>query len=444
MKSRSDQTPRPAWSVKRLILTPVLTAMIGGAVWAGSWFRDARRVQATLADVQLDLQQARHAVANRELIELLKRKPDCDQAIYLLGVCQKARGDFDLAFQTWGRVRPGTPFTVPAILERGMMLATAGRWADAERLAKNALDDSRIEPAGLRWFLAPIYWREGRREEARRVLKANWDDLDFTREGTLDQAVKLVRTYAEWSLRPPPIEEIRGILDQAGAHAPDDERVWLGRANLAIRTGSLDEAARWIDACLRRGPDDPAVWRARLGWAVKAGDAAMALTAASRLPAGSQSPTFSAALDAWFAADRGDAAAERSALKRLIHIDPDQPAVIDRLTALNPSEADLPVKAELETLRARYRVLLDRNQPGRDAPELARLAERLGRWFEAQAFWTIAKATDWSVPDLPGVIAQLKSRERPQSSNSRPSTPAESTAQPSNIEKSPILSILTD
>ena len=37
----------------------------------------------------------------------------------------------------------------------------------------------------------------------------------------------------------PPVESVREYLDQVGRLAPDDDRIWLGRANLAIRAGLL-------------------------------------------------------------------------------------------------------------------------------------------------------------------------------------------------------------
>ena len=74
--------------------------------------------------------------------------------------------------------------------------------------------------------------------------------------------------HIELTLKPTPVETIRAFLDQAARLAPDDDRVWLGRANLAIRTGAYDEAERWLDACLRRRPDDVPVWRARLSWGI--------------------------------------------------------------------------------------------------------------------------------------------------------------------------------
>ena len=44
--------------------------------------------------------------------------------------------------------------------------------------------------------------------------------------------------------------------------------MWLGRANLALRTGHSDEAEKWLAACLGRRPEDPAVWQAQLDWAL--------------------------------------------------------------------------------------------------------------------------------------------------------------------------------
>ena len=74
--------------------------------------------------------------------------------------------------------------------------------------------------------------------------------------------------HIELTLKATPVETVRACLDQAARLAPDDDRVWLGRANLAIRTGAYDEAERWLDACQQRRPDDVPVWRARLSWGI--------------------------------------------------------------------------------------------------------------------------------------------------------------------------------
>ena len=87
-------------------------------------------------------------------------------------------------------------------------------------------------------------------------------------EGALEPAIKLLRQHIELTWKATPVENLRALLDQAARLAPEDDRVWLGRANLAIRTGAYDEAGRWLDACQRRRPDDVPVWRARLSWGI--------------------------------------------------------------------------------------------------------------------------------------------------------------------------------
>src|SRR5262249_34025497 len=56
-------------------------------------------------------------------------------------------------------------------------------------------------------------------------------------------------------------------------------------------------------------------------------------------------------------------------------------------------------KAEVDQLRERYRQLLLRDQPVRDAAEMARLAEQLGHRFGARAFRAVAASAGGSRPD---------------------------------------------
>ena len=50
---------------------------------------------------------------------------------------------------------------------------------------------------------------------------------------------------------PPPIGLTRDVVEKSD---PDDDRGWLGRGNLATRTGQFDEATRWLDRCAARRP----------------------------------------------------------------------------------------------------------------------------------------------------------------------------------------------
>ena len=144
--------------------------------------------------------------------------------------------------------------------------------------------------------------------------------------------------HIELRRSPIPVETVRSSLDQAEQLVPGDDRVWLGKANLAIRVGSYEEASRWLDACLRRRPEDVPVWRARLNLAVATDRDAVAREALKHLPAEESTPAEIAGLAAWLAARRGDLAGERRALEQAIAVDPSGFAALDRLTDLAVQE----------------------------------------------------------------------------------------------------------
>jgi tetratricopeptide (TPR) repeat protein len=231
--------------------------------------------------------------------------------------------------------------------------------------------------------------------------------------------MKLVRLHLELHWKPVPIEAARSFLDQSERLAPQDDRVWLGKANLAMRVGAYDEAAQWLAACLRRRPEDVPVWRARLDWAVATNRVPDAGDAMKHLPGQESSPAQVQRLTAWLAARRGDRGAERRALERLVAVDPADATAWDRLAELAVLEgqparaAELRGKtAEIDQLTARYHKLSQRNQPTRDAAEMARLAEQLGLGFEARAFLTVAAAVDPGRDQLRHELAQREPRGR--------------------------------
>src|SRR5262249_33061464 len=159
-----------------------------------------------------------------------------------------------------------------------------GRLAEAEQVIREALDDPRIDGSRLAIALGPMYCQQGRLEEILRLIAARWEDLDRKGEGASESAIELVRVHIELRRTPIPVEVIRSDLDPAARLNPQDDRIWLGRANLAVRVGSYDEAARWLDACLKRRPADVPVWRARLDWAVATDRVAEAREAMAHLP----------------------------------------------------------------------------------------------------------------------------------------------------------------
>ena len=127
----------------------------------------------------------------------------------------------------------------------------------------------------------------------------------------------------------------------------------------------------------------------------------------THLPAAESKPAQLHRLNAWLAAKRGDVDTERRELERLLAADPADLTALDRLAQLAEKDgqparaAELRrKKAEIDRLRARYVKLHERKQPIRDAVEMARLAEQLGRGFEARGFLTMAVSDDLNREDL--------------------------------------------
>ncbi len=218
-------------------------------------------------------------------------------------------------------------------------------------------------------------------------------------EGASEKALNVVRLYIELDRKPYPVELIRSVLDEANRLAPEDDRVWLAKARLAIRTQAYDEAARSLEACSKRRPNDAAVWRARLDLALATNRVETVREALKHLPAAPAAPAQVSRLAAWLAARRGDDASERRALERVVNIDPANVPARNRLIELalkqgQPARADLLRRqaAEIDELKALYYKRFDRNQPLRDAALMAGIAQRLGREFEARVFLTVAIA----------------------------------------------------
>jgi enediyne biosynthesis protein E4 len=381
--------------------------VIAGLAWCGWRWWDVRRYRADMARIEAAMQEGRYAVAVRDLSALLTRRPDSDRANYLLGLCEKARGRAGEADAAWARVPPDSPLGGRAVASRMDMLIEQGRLADAEHLIEREAAARGSEGTALRMLLIPTLVQEGRETEAARLIESRWRSLEAKGEGASEQAINLARLHMELRWDAPPLDSIRGYLDQVGRLVPDDDRIWLGRANLAIRAGSYEEASRWIDACLGRRPDDPSVWRARLAWAMKTNRLADVRTALKHLPAEWSTLAEVHRLSAWLASACGDVERERRELAALVAAAPEDFEARERLERLPRAESDGRVgdelgrsRPEIERDQARYRELHRRNQPARDAEEMARLAERLGHPFEAIVFLTAALAEEPVRSDL--------------------------------------------
>ena len=127
-------------------------------------------------------------------------------------------------------------------------------------LIDRAASDPRNNRTAIRILLLPTFSVQGRLHDAQRLAIERWEHLRETGEETSELAINLARLHFELKSKPYPLDAARAQLEQLRAWHCDDDRVWLGRANLAIRTANNKEAEHWLDACLRSRPNDTSVW----------------------------------------------------------------------------------------------------------------------------------------------------------------------------------------
>lgn len=373
--------------------------LICAGLISGGWFWwNHRRYQSAKLDIEHLMAGGRYAAACRSLETLIGWNGDADGGLhYLLGSCELARGNLPAADKAWADVPPGTETSERAILSRMTMFRDAGRLADAEQLVTETARRQPSDSASLMLGLVPLLIDQGRRDEAIRLIEDRWRELDAKGQGPHDPAIKLLMRHVEMTTSEVPLDAMRASLDEAARLAPDDDRVWLGRANLAIRAGDLKDAERWLVVCEKKRPDDRAVWRARLKWAMATGHVDDVEKALGHLPEIASSPSEQHRINGWLARQRGDLAMERSELDQLLAVMPGDLTALDRLIELEtqggrPEDAAklMMQKTAVRDLTGRFLELNRRKQPIRDAENLAEIAEQLGRRFEALGFLTIA------------------------------------------------------
>lgn len=394
---------RRTW-ITCLALTLVASVWGGWRVVVGWRHREGMERVQRLMDRDRQFEAAR-----RWLDQVPSRWSNDPEVLYRLGVCEHAAGDIQSALATWSRI--GTDDASPFFLRAGLahartLVGDLGRFSDAESL----LEALRKRPGAqdeVRHTLSELYYWEGRRDAVRRLIEDGWRSandpvVELSNHWRVDNAVILV-------------EVIRAEVEHAAELAPEDDRVWLARARLAMQDGRFDVASDWLRRCTSRRPEDPAVWRARLDRARAVDDLAEARMAVTHLPADLFTEDEQLDLRAWLASHRGDLTTERLALERLIALVPGETQAFDRLATLmwDGGQRDQARdyrrrKSELDAAKDRYRYLID----GKITPplfsELGRLSESLGRRFEATGWWTLRSAfspTDRSARDA---LARLR------------------------------------
>ena len=218
-------------------LRTILTlGVIGGACGGWYWF-EQKHYRRDLAQAEEDLANGRTHAARQRLLELRNRRPKSGEVAYQLGLCEEKLGHLEAALTAWSGISADSPFFLKASVGRALTLMNTGRFARAEELLATLPRNSVPYAAHARRELEILLGLEGRNREARElVLEAPPGFAD---------PFQVLRLLYDLENSGPPIEYVKQSL-QAGH--PDDDRVWLGRANLATWSGRFDEAARWLEA----------------------------------------------------------------------------------------------------------------------------------------------------------------------------------------------------
>ncbi|MDR3637913.1 MAG: FG-GAP-like repeat-containing protein [Isosphaeraceae bacterium] len=374
-----------------------------GLSWALFGLVSDRRYHDGLERTRRQIALGRFAEARPWLAVAFARSSGDSQIAYLFGLCEQAAGRTDGARKAWASVTDSSSFAVAARRALAKLEVDSGRFADAEVVLEAVIGDGGPNANWARYQLSQLYFWEGRDDDQRRILRAGWEHSQ-DRAGDL-RDLWLVDTATVL------VDSTRNAVERAFRLAPDDDRVWLAQAHVATLAGRFGEAGARLDDCRRRRPGDPVVWRARLRWAVAADRFQDAAGTLAHLPADRFDPAAVAKLHVWFAARRNDPVAERASLERLVELNPGDTSALERLAVLaaGSGRADQAAqfrarKTEADHATDRYGRLIGTSGPITDFAELARLAESLGRWFDAHAWWTLLLLRN---PDEPGARLSL-------------------------------------
>jgi thioredoxin-like negative regulator of GroEL len=412
-------------TMRRRNLAIASLLLLGVAVLAGTAARTlaARRLRSDLGAARHEMEVGRFGLAGRRLARLAEQWPDEAEVALQLGRCELAQDHPEEALAAWARVPEREPLTGVVALERSGLLLRLGRFTEAEQLLTTVIGWPYPEAARLCHLLVSLLCHEGRADDARRLLDTLWEDLDRSRPDHRDIRLALLIEHIGLDFELVPIE---GTMAQIRGR-PDDGRLGLARAYLATRSGRFDQARVELEAVLNRGDDDPIIWRAWLDWAMAAGETGRAREALAHLPAGLFDAGRVQGMRAWLAARRDDARTERRALEQRLAEDPGDPATLTRLAELLHEAGDEPTaarlrrrKADLDVDRDRYFRLYKLGRFADHLVELARLAERLGRRFEARGFWELVQEKEPVNPEARSALARLPARPASGDATARP------------------------
>ncbi len=408
-RAAASRRVRQVGGLALAVLAALILAMAGQ-----SW------LQAEFGRVERDIKEGRVAAARGRLGRIAMLRLGGWEALYWRAACEAAEGQVDAALATWAAIPPDSPRYANASLRRANLALEQGRFAEVEA----ALGPARFPRSSAAF---------GMRESALQQLDLFTGQLDSLRgriedewTGARNPAEILRKRYLVDNPRSFPVDALRSRLEEAGRLAPADDRVWLGKAYLATRTARFAAAEAWLRRCRERLPEDPVVWRARLDWALDADRLGEVVESLRHLPADWLTTEERLSTRAWLAERLGDTRAEEDALTRWVERVPGELNAVARLIDLKARIGPAGEVAELRRRKAEmdrasdaYRSAMADRVPTGQFAELGRLAEALGRWFEARGWWTLALHESGGSEEARAAIGRLDRIERDRAASDR-------------------------
>ena len=213
-------------SVPLVVVWVSLFALVSALTWVGglSWYHGE------LSRIESQVAAGDFQAAKRRLERLAWLGSKDPEVLFWVGACEEAEGNVEAALDAWGRVPRGSPPWVDATVRRAQLALARGRFAEAET-ALLAVQPPPDHPAAstCEQLRRKLYLFTIRYDELRRQTVEEWSNAHKPETLRVHWLVDETKSF--------PVGATRDRLDQAGRDAPDDDRVWLGKANLAIRIG---------------------------------------------------------------------------------------------------------------------------------------------------------------------------------------------------------------
>ncbi len=135
------------------------------------------------------------------------------------------------------------------------ILLESGQLAAAERLVTQAALDPRNDRTALLVLLVPMFSKQGRIDEAERLIEQRWEYLNKAGNGALEAAIKLVQQHIELALKATPVETDPLLARYRELHARQQPyRDAVEAAHLAEQLGRRFEARAFLTIALMEEP----------------------------------------------------------------------------------------------------------------------------------------------------------------------------------------------